>query len=68
MKTETLNIEGMTCGHCTAMVKKSLEMVRGVSAAEVSIGSATVSYEDATATRKELEAAVTRFGYKIRDY
>jgi copper chaperone CopZ len=50
------------------MVKKSLEMVRGVSAAEVSIGSATVSYEDATATREELEAAVTRFGYKIRDY
>ena len=68
MKTETLNIEGMTCGHCAAMVRKSLEMVRGVSVAEVQIGSATVSYDDMVATRYELEAAVTRFGYKIRDY
>jgi copper chaperone CopZ len=67
MKTETLNIDGMSCGHCTAMVKKSLEMVQGVSFADVQIGSATVSYDEAVATKEELEAAVTRFGYRIRN-
>jgi copper chaperone CopZ len=67
MKTETLSIDGMSCGHCTAMVKKSLEMVQGVSFADVQIGSATVSYDEAVATKAELEAAVTRFGYRIRN-
>jgi copper chaperone CopZ len=68
MRTETLGIDGMSCGHCTAMVKKSLEMVQGVSFADVQVGAATVSYDDMLATREDLEAAVTRFGYKGRDY
>jgi copper chaperone CopZ len=67
MKTETLGIDGMSCGHCTAMVKKSLEMVQGVSFADVQIGSATVSYDEAVTTKEELEGAVTRFGYRIRN-
>jgi peroxiredoxin len=47
------------------MVKKSLEMVKGVSSAEVSVGSATVSYDESVAKKADLEAAITRFGYKI---
>ena len=68
MKTETYNIEGMHCGHCTAMVKKSLEFVQGVSSVDVSISSATVSYDEAVTSSTDVEAAITRFGYNIRDY
>ena len=32
-----LKIEGMTCGHCTAAVKKALEGVAGVASAEVDL-------------------------------
>ncbi len=34
--TKTINIEGMMCGHCEASVKKALEEISGVEAAEVS--------------------------------
>ena len=34
--TKTIKIEGMMCGHCEASVKKALEAVEGVEAADVS--------------------------------
>ena len=33
---KTMKIEGMMCAHCEATVKKALEAVEGVSAADVS--------------------------------
>ena len=33
---KTMNIEGMMCMHCEATVKKALEAIDGVEAAEVS--------------------------------
>ena len=36
MQEKTLQIEGMSCGHCAARVKKALEDVDGVTQAEVS--------------------------------
>lgn len=41
MQEKTLNIEGMSCGHCEARVKKALENVDGVSQAVVSHESKT---------------------------
>ena len=34
--TKTIKIEGMMCGHCEATVKKALEAIEGVEAADVS--------------------------------
>ena len=61
MNTE-LKIDGMTCGHCVAGVKKALEAVPGVESAEVSLaeGRATVR---GTAPVPELIAAVEEEGY-----
>lgn len=36
MMTKTIKIEGMMCGHCEAAVKKALEALDQVEAAEVS--------------------------------
>ncbi len=67
MKDETLSIEGLHCGHCTGLIKNSLELVKGVESAEVTLKSARVRYDEELATREALEAAVTRFGYKVTD-
>ncbi len=67
MKDETLKLEGLHCGHCTGMIKNSLELVKGVKRAEVTLKSARVRYDEEIATRSEIEAAVTRFGYKVTD-
>ncbi len=58
-----LTITGMTCGHCVAHAKKSLEAVPGVSKVEVSLepGSATIEGDVDTAA---LLAAVKDAGYE----
>ncbi len=58
----TLKIEGMTCDHCSAAVKRALEQVEGVVSAEVDLesGRATVQGSPALAA---LLAAVQEEGY-----
>ena len=58
-----LKIDGMTCGHCTAAVKKALERVPGVEGAEVDLaaGRARVA---GTADEALLVAAVQDEGYQ----
>lgn len=67
MTTDRLHIEGMHCGHCTALVKNSLSLVKGVISSEVNVGGATVVYDENETTHEEIEKAVTRFGYKVTD-
>ncbi len=58
-----LKITGMTCNHCVAHTKKSLEAVPGVESAEVTLepGAAVVRGE---ADPKALVAAVKEAGYQ----
>lgn len=67
MKEEKFAISGMHCGHCTKMVKNSIELVPGVTEAEVTLGSAKVLFDENAASKEDLEKAITRFGYKVRD-
>ena len=62
---KTMKIEGMMCPHCEAKVKKTLETMEGVSAAEVShaAGTAIISAEDVSDAA--LKAAVEAQGYKV---
>jgi len=66
MAETKLKIEGMSCQHCVQAVKKALSGVTGVDSTEVEIGSATVRYDDARATQKDLEAAVEKAGFSVR--
>ncbi len=68
METTTLNISGMTCGGCTASVKRVLEALPGVSHAEVSLDSAQaeVTFDPAQTGREAMAAAVQRAGFQAR--
>ncbi len=63
---KTMTIEGMMCGHCEARVKKTLEALEGVKAAEVSHekGTAVVSME-AEIADDVLKQAVEAQDYKV---
>ena len=66
--TKTLKIEGMMCGHCEAHVKKALEALEGVEAAEVSHdkGTAVVYFTpNAAASDEALKKAVEEEGYTV---
>ena len=64
--TKTMTIEGMMCGHCEARVKKALEAIEQVSAAEVSHekGNAVVTLS-APVDDSVLKAAVEAQDYTV---
>ncbi len=66
MAEERLKIEGMSCQHCVMAVRKALSAVAGVDSSDVEIGSAVVKYDEARATRKDLEAAVEKAGFTVK--
>ena len=65
MGTVTIEINGMSCGHCVAAVQKALAGVHGVTVESVQIGSATVVLDPALTTRSAVEAAIDAAGYDV---
>ena len=65
-KSTQLHIKGMTCGGCVASVKRVLEALPGVKAADVSLAneSASVRHEDTLDTRR-LKTAVEEAGFEV---
>lgn len=67
MKTTTLHIEGMSCGHCSATVEKALNNLEGVNAkVDLSKKSATVTHPD-NLSSDTLAKAVRDAGYEVVD-
>ena len=60
-----LAVEGMTCGHCVAAVKKALAAVPGVDAVEVTLSPprAVVSCDPSRTTVEMLTKATAGEGY-----
>ena len=63
MERLTLNISGMTCGHCVAAVTRALKGVAGVDVEKVETGSAVLTYNPESTSLKQIEAAVADAGY-----
>ena len=63
-----IKVEGMMCSHCEGRVKKALEALEGVSAAEVSAQSGTaVVTLVSQVPDSALRAAVEAEGYPVKD-
>lgn len=60
------SIEGMTCGGCVAAVRNVLTRQPGVSDVNVEVGSASLTYDEATVKLEALFAAVERAGFQPR--
>jgi len=65
MNTVTLSVEGMTCGHCVASVRKALAAVPGAQITAVTLGAAVLDVPDSNPVEvaKAAIAAVTAAGY-----
>lgn len=61
----TLQISGMTCGHCVAGVTRALGAVPGVTVDTVAIGSAAVHFDPALTTPAAIAQAVEEDGYRV---
>lgn len=61
----TLEIRGMTCGHCVKAVNSALSSMDGVTVDNVAIGSAAVTFDPARVSADAIEAAVRDEGYEV---
>ena len=64
MAEATLKIEGMSCQHCVARVKKAIEALNGIQISDVAVGRAQVGFDESKITKEEIAAAVEKAGYK----
>ena len=65
MERMTMKIDGMTCGHCVSQVTKALKELDGVKLEQVSVGSATVSFDPAVTPEEKITQAVEDEGYAV---
>ena len=65
MAEVTVKINGMSCQHCVAAVKKALDGLDGVDSSEVSVGSATVVFDESKTNKDAIEGAIQNAGYTI---
>ena len=63
----TINICGMTCGHCQKRVSDAISNVKGIEAVNVSLEdeNATITYDDSLMNLNEIKQAVENAGYEV---
>ncbi len=64
MKSLSLKIGGMSCGHCVARVQKALSGLAGVEVETVGVGSAKLVYDPEQVTPERIVEAVDRIGFE----
>lgn len=67
MQSLTLDVRGMTCGHCKMSVEGALNELEGVSNVDVDLatGKVTVTYDESKVTLEEMQEAVEEQGYDV---
>jgi copper chaperone len=65
MKVQTLEIGGMSCGHCVMSVRNALSSTEGLTIDEVRIGSAKVSFDERAVSADAAATAVQDAGYGV---
>jgi copper chaperone CopZ len=60
LRTETIKVTGMTCGHCQKFVSNTIKDLPGVSEVEVMLdgAAAKVVYDDQKVTKEQIIKAV----------
>ena len=64
MQHLTLDIEGMSCGHCLNAVNRALTQLPGVEIESIRMGHADVRYDEHIITPAKVQTAITDAGYR----
>jgi len=67
LKTITIQVEGLRCPSCEALVREAIEELEGVRSAEVSHvdGSAVIVYDEQTVSPEAFRTAVEQEGFRV---
>ena len=62
----TINVSGMTCGHCVSAVTMELSLIPSVTEVEVDLESGQVTItSDAALDQEQLATAIDEAGYEL---
>lgn len=64
MQRLTVQIDGMTCGHCVEIISGGLKSLNSVHVHSVQVGSARVSFDPRKISREAIVESIEAFGYK----
>ncbi|MED1672600.1 copper chaperone CopZ [Pallidibacillus thermolactis] len=67
MTTKTLDVKGMSCGHCKMTVEGALKKLDGVSAAQVNLeaGKVDVTFDESKVTVDKMKEVIEDQGYDV---
>ena len=67
MRSLTVPISGMSCGHCVRAVEEALSQLPALRVDQVRIGSATISYDPAKLAVADITRAIEDAGYQPQE-
>lgn len=62
---KVFKIEGMSCQHCVRRVKNALEGIKGIKDTDISVGMASVEYDEVSVSESVIVDAIAKSGYKV---
>ncbi|MBS4220004.1 copper chaperone CopZ [Bacillus sp. FJAT-49711] len=64
---KTLNVQGMSCGHCKKSVEGALKKLDGVSKAEVNLeaGKVDITFDESKVNVEAMKEAIEDQGYDV---
>lgn len=65
MATKSLEIEGMSCGHCVKAVTMALQDLPGVEVRDVTVGRAVIDADEQVVTSAQIAQAIDEAGFSL---
>lgn len=65
MKTEVLQVKGMSCGHCVSSVETAVKQAGGMAKVDLASGNVTVEFDEAKQSLQAIKDAIEEQGYDI---
>jgi copper chaperone len=65
MSQVTLNVEGMSCGHCVSSIEKALREVGAEGHVDLDAKKVSISYDEEKVTLDQLKEAIEDQGYDV---
>lgn len=66
MTTITLNVEGMSCGHCVNSVEGAMKELGATGKVDLAANTVTVTYDESKLTLDAIKEAIDDQGYEVK--
>jgi copper chaperone len=65
MQTVTLNVKGMSCGHCKSAVENAVQKAGARATVDLAGGTVAIEYDETKVTLDQLKQAIEDQGYDV---